>query len=478
MKLTVRHNAATRDVNIRNPAATVANLRAAIAITLKLEAHAFRMQAGEKDLDDDRAPLSSLGLADGDVVTLAAKRPRDDGTTAPAPTAVATGATAAPQSPLTAPARPPPRTETSTASPPPSSAAGGNGGASPNVARAPVAASQTPPAPTTTTTTTTTTAASGPVDPARLQQLVDMGFEAGVSRMALARHNNDADRATAAILSGDFARTGSAGEVGTAAAVSPGRAAPAYSLAAARRSRARGAVAPVEGSTSSDEGEDEEEGEEDEEWADDDGEEGEEGEETEEEAEQAELVSALLELPNARQLRDEFLADPQAVMAGIMQRNPRLFELIARHNQFFLDLVTNADALLDAGDGLEGDGEEGEEGEEYEEWEEEEDGMEGLEGASASSSDVEGAPAPLPRPTRRAGRGGALMSGGGAASTSGAGAGGAPPTPVPTEADNVKIAGLMELGFSREQCTAAYFRNGRNVERAAGWLFDNQPSGV
>jgi uncharacterized UBP type Zn finger protein len=47
---------------------------------------------------------------------------------------------------------------------------------------------------------------------------------------------------------------------------------------------------------------------------------------------------------------------------------------------------------------------------------------------------------------------------------------------VISQEDQDKIESLMQLGFTREQCTAAFYRTNRSVERAANMLFENPPT--
>lgn len=67
-----------QSLQIRNPAATVANLRAAAAVTLKLESSAFRMNVADIALEDDSIPLAAVPeVADGATVTVTLRRPRE-----------------------------------------------------------------------------------------------------------------------------------------------------------------------------------------------------------------------------------------------------------------------------------------------------------------------------------------------------------------------------------------------------------------
>ena len=66
------------EIDIRNPAAIVSNLRAAISIRCRVESGSFRMSKGDTVLTDETAKLSAL-LKDGDTVTVtitSAKRDR------------------------------------------------------------------------------------------------------------------------------------------------------------------------------------------------------------------------------------------------------------------------------------------------------------------------------------------------------------------------------------------------------------------
>ena len=197
---------------------------------------------------------------------------------------------------------------------------------------------------------------------------------------------------------------------------------------------------------------DEEDIEDDEELSDD---EGEDEELSPEDDERGRLAMGLMALGNPRDLSRRFIANPTEVLADLQQNQPELFNLIGRHNQFFLDLVNEGANITD------------EEMEEMEGMEEEEDFSDDSE---AMDDATEMFLAAARRGGRgRGGRGGAVLSGGPSAS------GGAPPPRPLTDDDNAKIEQLMQLGFTREQCTAAYLRCGRNPERAANMLFENPP---
>jgi hypothetical protein len=399
MKLKVREVGAEveREIDIRNPRATVANLRAAIGVTWKIkDSNSFRMSSQGADLDTATKLLGEAGLKEGDLITFAMKRAREEETVASAPapasaTLVANEGVKAPDVAST-----------------PSQAAVAQSNTS---APAPSAASQ----PT-----------SSPAADGGLQKLIDMGFPEGAARAALSMSAGNTERATELLLSGNI---------------------------------------PAAGTTAADDDddfedvddEDDEEDPDEEFQDDDDGEEDEEdieGEMSPEEQEQAQLAMGLLQLGHPRELSAQFLANPQEVMARIQRERPDLFDLIARHNQFFLDLV-NTGATL-SGDDLE-EGEEDEEEEDSDEDDEERDPLDyGL----------------IPRGGRGRGRAG---RGAGGSEGAPAGSPGSPARPL-TDEDNARIDSLMALGFTREQCIAAYLRCGRNAERAANFLFENPPS--
>ena len=318
------------ELDIRNPKATVSNLRAAVAVKLKQDPHSFVLSSDSHPLNNENASLREIGLRDGDFVTVKRSREAD---------------------------------------------------VAPSEATAPSSAFVP--------------------DENALRQLRDMGFTVEAATEALRSNNNNLSSAADTLLRNAFSAGGSSYVHDTR----------------------------VESESESDE-------------------EGEEGEETaqgaqhepldEETARDLEqLVSGLMALPNAANLPERFHTDPQGVLREIQSHNPHLFQLIGRHNQFFLDLVQGGHL----GDALQDEGEEAEDSEEAEEVESEE--------ADATAPPAGSAP---------------------------------PDTTQLGPEDEEKITSLMQLGFSREKCQEAYLRAGRSVERLHGvrhqrdWRCDRHPS--
>ncbi len=302
-------NEVQKELTIRNPAATVANLRAAISVVARLPSTGFTIPVGGETLADDSAAPPSVGIQDGSSITAMRKEPQAE-TPAAAP-----------------PARRPPRSERQA----------GQGTSVDELIR--------------------NALADGGFDPDDMDSGSGEDFE---------EESIDSD------LSGSLAED-AAFEFG-------------------------------------DDGDDDEEDDE---------------EMTPEMEEQAELTMSLLSLPNYETLKQRFDADPRAAMADIQNTHPRLFALIARHTQYFLDFVN-------AG-GIDGTG-------------------------GSDSEDVDDAE--IGQQT--------VISPPRASATSANGA-----ARQPTEADQRNIEELMQLGFTREQCTDAYFKAGRNPNRAAAALFES-----
>ena len=461
-----------KDVNIRNPNATIANLRAAIAVHFKIDPHRFRMIHSLAAMDDEAVLLSASGIRDGDVITLVAKRDREDAAAAVveiAPTAPNASEGGAPQA-----------------------APGGPPAAVQDVSRASNASSSL-----------------------SIGQIVE-ALALASARSSIA----------------ETAGPGSTRSTGVASTVAAGRIPSIRSTVASNRSTRNRHTAPhgidpepisldfARGHEDEDENDDEEDWEDEEGSFDDEGDDEEDDDEEDPEmAEQQELVQLLLEAPNVLELRDQFLHAPEAMLTQIRDTNPRLFQLIASNSQFFLELVQNEDLLATLREEAEGDAhylyEEGEVEEDSEDEAQSEmisnmlinalqqqaasrggagrlagenaaplrDGA----GAGGSSSNP---PSLLPsgRSTRsshpnrhdsstslRRNRGGA---GGSTSSSTAQPLGGAAmvvPENISPE-DNEKIESLIQLGFTREQCTAAFFRCNRSVERAANMLFENLPT--
>lgn len=406
MKIQVRQTGVVekdKDVNIRNPSATVGNMRAAIAIIFRLEPHSFRMVRDGVDLDDDKKLLSATGLKEMDVVQLVVKRPRDDDatdTTVAAAPSTATNPTSA-------------TAEAAAASDRPTIAA-------PPAARP--------------------TAAHAPVVPE-----ADSFLEARLRADAEEEENQvDSD--------------GSEGDDDENAEVS------------------------------------------------------------ERDAEVGEMISQLLHVPNILDMRQQFLENPQQVLSQIQTSNPRLFQLIARHNEEFLEMVSNEPLLAALREEQMFEDEEAYIGEEDEELDSEAeaevhqmilaalagDAVDHPDDANALNEILEavnnhddGNDDTIDVDVRqrafdlmRIGRRQRPQQSPGTSSTPGAEpttgnatepvatASTSQPRRVPeviSDEDNKKIEELMQLGFTKEQCTAAFFRCNRSIERAANMLFEGVP---
>ncbi|RNF21621.1 uncharacterized protein Tco025E_03462 [Trypanosoma conorhini] len=82
MKLTVKcsmgaETNTTKELVIHNPAATLSNLRAAIAINFRLPVHGFRMVHDAVELSCEKVLLRDSGIRDGDVIVVDGKRERE-----------------------------------------------------------------------------------------------------------------------------------------------------------------------------------------------------------------------------------------------------------------------------------------------------------------------------------------------------------------------------------------------------------------
>eukprot|EP00672_Neobodo_designis_P022767 CAMPEP_0174834900 /NCGR_PEP_ID=MMETSP1114-20130205/5114_1 /TAXON_ID=312471 /ORGANISM="Neobodo designis, Strain CCAP 1951/1" /LENGTH=361 /DNA_ID=CAMNT_0016068829 /DNA_START=68 /DNA_END=1153 /DNA_ORIENTATION=- len=356
MKLTLRVTSEASDANgaataapaehslvIRNPRATVANLRAAVAVTLKAAPSTLRMLVAGNELEDEKQSLADAHVVDGAVVEVVRKRPRAD---APATDGAATTDAA----------------ETSQA------------------ARRHRAEAERP--------------VGGPTN--NIDRLIEMAMAQGGAMVSGSDGSDDGDDEEG------YSDLGSLGED------------EAFEFGDGLGGLGDGG--------SSDGGSDL--------FA--EMEEGDAEADTPELREQAELVAGLIQLPNFETLKARFDNDPRAAMADLQTTNPQLFNLIARHPQFFLDFLNSPhDDLNDDDDD--------------------------------DDSEFGGSPVAPNQP---------IVSSS-AARTSSAAAAPSAAQRNPTEADTRKIEELMQLGFSREQCTDAYWRHGRNPDRAAAWLFDN-----
>ncbi|EAN94267.1 hypothetical protein C3747_13g177 [Trypanosoma cruzi] len=70
----------TKELVIHNPAATLSNLRAAIAINFRLPVHGFRMVHDTADFACEKVLLRDSGICDGDLIVVDAKREREEET--------------------------------------------------------------------------------------------------------------------------------------------------------------------------------------------------------------------------------------------------------------------------------------------------------------------------------------------------------------------------------------------------------------
>lgn len=364
MKLKVKQTGLVEkelDVTIKNPAATIANVRAAIAIHFKLDPHSFTMIHQTASLEDATKLLTQSGVAEGDCITLVTKRPREESDAAVA---------AADR---------------------------------PTVASAPVPVTSSAPA--------STTASARSTGGQRRRRVTVPHVLAEEPDEFLEQHQNADD--------------------------------------------------------SDDEPEFDEEDEE------------EEGEEVD--SDLADMVSEILSIPDILSLREQFLHNPQQVLQGIQNTNPRLFQLITRYHQQFLDLVQNQELLETLQ--MEQDEEDATYiGEEMEEMDEEEEAMlhdaiiQALEQErnSVESSATLGRNATQilsNRSTAVSSRANTGGEGGAATATTGRRI-----PEVISDEDNAKIEELMSFGFTKEQCTAAFFQCNRSMDRAANLLFENPPT--
>ena len=212
---------------------------------------------------------------------------------------------------------------------------------------------------------------------------------------------------------------------------------------------------------------------------------------------QNDLFEALRDVvPDLTVLRQEFLANPQAVMERIERNHPSLFQVITQNQETFINLMNNeeltkvAQSMLHGGLAL---GEDGDDslgwsmGEEDEEMDEEteaqmnalfhnyivggDDGdgdfdaedLAALEASGMQVDDVDG----------DEGEGdGAKTAGDGRVRKSEKDF---ILSRVPSEEDEKKIQTLTELGFSYEQCKLAFYMCHRSIDRASNMLFEAPP---
>ncbi|CUG88341.1 Hypothetical protein, putative [Bodo saltans] len=508
MKLKVRQTGLVSkelEVNIRNPSATMANVRAAIAILFKLDPHSFKMVRGAagstSEQLEDSVKLSATGLSEGDLIVLVAKRSRTDDNVVDVAAQEAAEVAAAVAAAAAATATVGSSTATTTTP-----------GTSVTTAAAPAALTSS-----TTTPALTPTSAAPP---------------AGASSSSVVVPNSTASASRSGTTTTAERPTVPQKRMRKAATISDRTTAPHVINAAdqldtflaqrmeADDAEARAAIRDDQNGDENDDDDDDDifDGEEDE-------------EEMDEQDEVQEMVSHLLAVPNILDMRRQFLENPQAVLQQIQNENPRLFQLISAHNQAFLDLVENEtllEALREEQEAEEayigGSDEEDEGDEEFDE--DDESALHELIlnalGAAAADEERE-----MMRRSgsnqRRGGNGGGATTAGNSAATSvtlGRNAtqildslrstvsdGGAADnistsnndtktevnnsegaTTVPTsrqrgsiplvisDDDKQKIEGLTHLGFTTEQCTAAFFLANRSIERAANLLFEDPPT--
>ncbi|KAG5474111.1 hypothetical protein CUR178_04222 [Leishmania enriettii] len=216
--------------------------------------------------------------------------------------------------------------------------------------------------------------------------------------------------------------------------------------------------------------------------------------------ERNDLFDALQEVvPDLTVLRQEFLANPQAVMERIERNHPSLFQLIVQNQETFIALMNDEQLTKAAQSMLHGgttssNGDEDEEG--SQEWsigeEDEEVDEETAEQMSAlfqsyitsvarSGGDDFGADdlAEL----EASGMQVEELDGGSGDSSGGTHTGKAKRqldkhfilSRVPSEEDEKKIQALTELGFTYEQCKVAFYLCHRSIDRASNMLFEAPP---
>jgi hypothetical protein len=464
MKLKVRQTGLVTkelEVNIRNSSATMANVRAAIAILFKLDPHSFKMVKGSSASSssavadfEDSTKLSTSGLAEGDLIVLVAKRSRSDDGAADlaAEAAEVASAVAAAAAAAVVPNPATPAAAASVAAPPPTPATTSRSG----------------------TAVAAAAAALATVDRPTIPQ----------KRL---RKATTSDRSTAPHI------------INSADQEDPFLAQRMEADDAEARAAIRDDIDDddVSGNDDDEEGDDEE---------------------MDEQDEIQEMVSHLLSVPNILDMRRQFLENPQAVLQQIQGENPRLFQLISSHNQAFLDLVENETLLEALREEQEAEeayiGGSDEEGDDEEFDEEDETALHELILNALGAAAAEEEQALVRRGGRGGGGTGATTAGNSAATSVTLGRNAtqmldslrstagpndivqsgelnhsesvAPSPALPrqrgsiplviSEDDQQKIEGLTHLGFTTEQCTAAFFLSNRSIERAANLLFENPPS--
>jgi len=359
----------TKEVVIRNPVATLQNVRAAIAVHFCLDPHSFRMLHATANLENESITLVTSGVSDCDTITIVAKRPRDGSTVREgdgAPSTRESGATTVAAGLGMRPTD------------------GGNGSINlsdrpSNFTMSSVSALQSARETRETNVRTTLPHVMRPRD---TDEVVAMEME----RAAINRNTTEGD---------DWIDEESEEESGEEGDIEP------------------------------------------------DG----------PEAEQRELTQLLLELPDVLSLREQFLANPQGMLEQMQRTNPRLFQLISRHSQFFLELLQNDDLIAALQEEEEGSFDEGDE-------EEDDDNGDAHDAIMASAIQ-----ASLGH-NRAAG-------GGGGTGVGNRGSTGQTVREPRTPDEVAKVDTLLQLGFTRDRVLAALAQAHWSVDRAANILFDS-----
>ncbi|KAG5473821.1 hypothetical protein LSCM1_04452 [Leishmania martiniquensis] len=211
------------------------------------------------------------------------------------------------------------------------------------------------------------------------------------------------------------------------------------------------------------------------------------------------LFDALQEVvPDLTVLRQEFLANPQALMERIERNHPSLFQLIVQNQETFVTLMNSeqltkaAQSMLHGGAmGSSGDDEEGSQewsmGEEDDEVDEETAEQMGALFqsyiASAARSGGSGFDAEDLAELEASGMQVEELDDGDGSAGGGTRARRAKRqfdkdfllSRVPSEEDEKKIQALTELGFTYEQCKVAFYLCHRSIDRASNLLFEAPP---
>lgn len=277
----------SKPITIRNPSATGTNLRASIALALKLVPASFRITHATINLDDETKKLSDLGLKDGDELFIAMKRDRD-GAEIPAPVLQASPG---------ARATPPTATATKAAVAPPATSTV----LPPMPALLPIPAGAAP---------------------FRLERLVQLGWSKAESERILATGGSDIRRVTELLLASLYGTSPSAAPAG-------GASVPAEPNVA-------------EGEESSLSGEEDEE--DDEEMSDSEEDEEELGDLGELDLEgHQDFLRQLMSLENVADLPQRFRENPEALMQEIRSTRPDVFNAIVQNAEFFHTFISRAD---------------------------------------------------------------------------------------------------------------------------------------